>query len=106
MPQKRKYQSDSARQAAYRSRKAEDRKQALADPRLPSLPVLSTMPGTVRWNTVIRRCTDLLALVRDETASYYEDRSEAWQEGDRGAAHAERVESLTELVDGLEELSF
>jgi hypothetical protein len=106
MPQKRKYQTDSARQAAYRSRCAKARKQELADPRLPSLPAVSSMPGTVRWNTVIRRCTDLLALIRDETASYYEDRSEAWQEGDRGEAHAERVEALTGLVDGLEDLSF
>ena len=55
---------------------------------------------------MIRRCTELLALIRDETASYFEDRSEAWQEGDRGEAHAERVETLTELVDSLEDLSF
>ena len=48
----------------------------------------------------------LLALIRDESASYYDDRSEAWQEGDRGEEHAERVEVLTELVNGLEDLSF
>lgn len=106
MPQERKYPTNSAHQAAYRRRQARKRKQELADPRLPSLPAVSSMPGTVRWNTVIRRCIDLLALIRDEMASYFEDRSEAWQEGDRGEAHAERVETLTELVDGLEELSF
>lgn len=106
MPQKRRYESDGARQAAYRCRQAQARKQEMADPRLPSLPALSNMPSTVRWNTVIRRCTDLLALIRNETASYYEDRSETWQEGDRGEAHAERVETLTEIVDGLEDLSF
>ena len=55
---------------------------------------------------MIRRCTDLLALIRDESASYYDDRSEAWQEGDRGEVHAERVEALTEIVDGLEQISF
>ena len=67
---------------------------------------LSNFPGTVRWNAVIRRCSDLLALIRDESASYYDDRSEAWQEGERGEAHTERVEALTEIVDALEQISF
>jgi hypothetical protein len=106
MPQRRKYENDGARQAAYRCRQAKARDQERAEPRLPSLPPLTNMPGTVRWNAVIRRCTDLLALIRDESASYYDDRSEAWQEGDRGEEHAERVEVLTELVNGLEDLSF
>ena len=106
MPQKRKYENDAARQAAYRCRQAKARKQELVDPRLPSLPALSNLPGTVRWNAVIRRCTDLLALIRDESASYYDDRCETWQEGDRGEIHTERVETLTQLVDDLEDLSF
>jgi hypothetical protein len=106
MPQKRKYENDAERQAAYRCRQAKIRKQEMADPRLPSLPAIGSLPGKVRWNTVIRRCTDLLALIRDETASYYDDRSETWQEGDRGEAHAEGVEALTGIVDGLEQLSF
>lgn len=106
MPQKRKYENNSARQAAYRCRQAKTREQELADPRLPSLPAINNLPGTARWNAVIRRCTDLLALIRDESASYYDDRSEAWREGDRGETHAERVEALTQIVDGLEDLSF
>jgi hypothetical protein len=106
MPQKRKYQNDGARQAAYRCRLARAREQEMAEPRLPSLPAINSLPGTVRWNAVIRRCTDLLTLIRDESASYYDDRSEAWQEGDRGEVHAERVEALTQIVEGLEDLSF
>jgi len=106
MPQKRKYENDGARQAAYRCRQAKARLQEMADPRLPSLPAISNFPGTVRWNAVIRRCTDLLALICNEAASYYDDRSEAWQEGDRGEAHAERVEALTQIVNGLEQILF
>ena len=106
MPQRRKYENDAARQAAYRCRQARAREQDRAEPRLPSLPAISSLPGTIRWNAVIRRCTDLLALIRDESSSYYDDRSESWQEGDRGEAHAERVEALTQIVDGLEEISF
>lgn len=106
MPQKRKYENDGARQAAYRCRQAKAREQELAEPRLPSLPAMDSLPGTVRWNAVIRRCADLLALIRNESASYYDDRTEAWQEVDRGQAHAERVEALTEIVDGLELISF
>ncbi len=106
MPQKRKYENDGARQAAYRHRKAEARKQELADPRLPSLPALSNMPSTVRWNTGIRQCCVLLALIRDEAAAFYDDRSETWQEGGRGEIHAERVETLTGFIEGLQDLSF
>jgi hypothetical protein len=106
MPQKRKYQNDGARQAAYRRRQAQARLQERAEPRLPSLPAISSIPARVRWNAGIRRCADLLALIRDETASYYDDRSDAWQEGDRGEAHAEQVEALTEVVESLGLISF
>jgi hypothetical protein len=106
MPQKRKYENNGARQAAYRRRQAAARLQERADPRLPSLPAISSIPARVRWNAVIRRCADLLALIRDESASYYDDRSEAWQEGERGEAHTEQVEALTEIVDGLQLISF
>jgi hypothetical protein len=38
MPQRRKYENDGARQAAYRCRQAKARDQERAEPRLPSLP--------------------------------------------------------------------
>jgi hypothetical protein len=104
MPQKRKHQSDSARQAAYRARVESARKAELAERGLPPLPRLPSLPGSARWKAALGRAVQLLNLVHDEMAGYYEDRSEVWQESDRGTAHQERVEILEELLTTLEEL--
>jgi hypothetical protein len=106
MPQERRYQTGSERQAAYRSRQAQARRNELADLGLPPLPTISTMPGTARWKGALRWCVALLTLVRDEMSSYYDQRSESWQEGDCGAVHQERIEALEVVLDALEQLSF
>ena len=66
MPQQRKHQTNSARQAAYRNRLELARKQELSERGLPALPPLASMPGTARWNGAIRRCVALLTLVHEE----------------------------------------
>jgi hypothetical protein len=104
MFQKRKYHTDAERQAAYRCRQAHARTEELAVSGLPPLPTIATIPGTVRWNGALRWCIALLTLVRDEMAAYYEQRSEAWQEDDRGAAHQQRIETIEAAIDALEAL--
>lgn len=104
MPQQRKHKSNSARQAAYRTRQAIARKKQLAERGLPSLPTLASLPGNARWNAAIRRSVDMLTLVRDEMADYFDERSEAWQEGDRGVIHQERGETLDEWLSALDDL--
>lgn len=105
MPQKRKHQSNSARQAAYRARVESARQAELAEGGLPPLPRLPSLPGSARWKAAMGRAVKLLNLVHDEMAGYYEERSEVWQESDRGTAHQERVEILEELLTTLEELA-
>jgi len=104
MPQKRKHATNSARQAAYRTRLQEARKQELAERGLPTLPPLSSMPGTTRWTGAIRRAEALLVLVHDEMQGYFDDRSEAWQESERGQLHQERIEALSEVLSALDAL--
>jgi len=104
MPQQRKHQSNSARQAAYRNRLELARKQELSERGLPALPPLASMPGTARWNGAIRRCVTLLTLVHDEMQGYFEDRSEVWQESDRGVDHQERMMAIEQLLSDLEDL--
>ncbi len=103
MPE-RKHESNGARQAAYRVRQAAQRRQELADRGLPSFPPLASLPGTARWNAAIQRCVALLTLVCEEMSAYYEDRSETWQESDRGQTHQERIEALSDLLASLEEI--
>ena len=106
MPQQRKYQTDAERQAAYRCRQVQARRNELADLDLPPLPTIAAMPGTARWKGALRWCVALLTLVRDEMSNYYDQRSESWQEGDGGAAHQERIEALETVLDALEQLWF
>ncbi len=102
MPQTRKYASGKDRQAAYRARLAAARRQELTDRGLPPLPPLATMPGRARWNAALRRSVELLAMVRDEMADYFDDRSERWQESERGDDHRERMDALDALITDLE----
>lgn len=102
MPQRRRYASDKDRQTAYRARLAATRRQELADRGLPPLPRLATMPGHARWNAALGRSLELLIMVRNEMADYYEQRSEAWQQSDRGGAHEERMEAIDAIITDLD----
>ncbi len=104
MPQQRKHQSNSARQAAYRNRLELARKQELKERGLPALPPLASMPGTARWTGAIQRCVALLTLVHHEMQGYFDDRSESWQESDRGVEHEERMTAIEQLLSDLEDL--
>jgi hypothetical protein len=104
MPQPRRHVSAAARQAAYRSRQDQVRQVELAAKGLPSLPVISSMPGWARWNASFKAAHELLADTLGEMADYYEDRSESWQEGERGEEHQERIASLEVVVDALSDL--
>lgn len=104
MPQPRRHVSPAARQAAYRSRREQARQGELAAKGLPSLPVISSMPGWARWNASFQAAHELLADILGEMQDYYEDRSESWQESDRGDAHQEKVASVEAVVDALSDL--
>lgn len=102
MSQPRKYADHAARQAAYRARCAEARQSELKARGLPHLPAIATLPGVPRWNKALQSARCLLATVSEEMQSYYDERSEAWQESERGESFAERQEAIAMLVDELE----
>ena len=101
MPQARKYANPAQRQAAYRARQETARQLQLAARSLPVLPAISTMPGVPRWRAALRNAQDILSMVAAEMASYFDDRSELWQESDRGEAHLERQEAIEALAEAL-----
>jgi len=104
MPQPRRYVSAAARQAAYRSRREQVRQVELAAKGLPSLPVISSMPGWARWNASFLAAHELLADTLAEMQDYYQDRSESWQESERGEEHQEKIASVEAVVDALSDL--
>jgi len=98
MPQVRKHISNAQRQAAYRRRRKQDQRDALVPIDLPAIPKLTAIPATVRWRKGIAQAHGLLALVLQEMQDYYDERSENWQEGEKGGAFQERLDQIEEAL--------
>ena len=96
MPTKRQYDTNAARQAAYRTRKA-----LSASPARPYPP---TRPGLRRWDVLLTQARLLLTDVTDEMAAYEAARSEAWHDSERGELFAERCEIIQEALSLLGDL--
>lgn len=104
MPQQRKYNTNAARQEAYRVRREQEHQTALAAKGLPSLPAIATLPGWARWNASFTAAHALIADSLSQMQGYYDDRSESWQESQRGEEHQERIASVEAALDALSEL--
>lgn len=104
MPTPRHYANHAQRQAAYRKRIADARRQELQAKGMPPLPTVPTMPGVRRWETMSQQALLLLHTVQDEMQEYYDERSETWKESERGERMAERLQALPEAIAAVEEL--
>ena len=104
MPQPRKYANRAAQQAAYRARQENALQVTLALKGLPSLPVIATMPGWARWNASFRSAHEMIADSLGEMQDYFDDRSQSWQDGERGEEHQEKIASVEAVVDALSDL--
>lgn len=105
MPQPRHHPSHAARQAAYRARCRQARQKEMAARGLPRLPAVPTLPGTARWSAAVSQALTLLETVRTEMEDYHADRSETWQESERGEAFTDRVQTLDDLLCELEQFA-
>ena len=61
MPTPRRYANPAQRQAAYRERLAEARKQELQAKGIPPMPAIPTMPGSRRWDAMNQQALRSLA---------------------------------------------
>ena len=104
MPQPRIHRSAAARQAAFRARREQARQVELTAKGLPLLPVIPSLPGWPRWNATFRMAHGLIDGAVSEMHDYFDDRSESWQESDRGAEHQERIESVEAVLEALGDL--
>ena len=105
MPAPRQYNSHAQRQAAYRKRQTDARIQQMQERGFPPLPAVPTLPGWRRWNTMTQRILLLLLAMQQEMQDYYEQRSEAWQESDRGEAMNERLQAIEEAIAAVEDIA-
>jgi hypothetical protein len=104
MPTPKKYETEAEKHRAYRERKAAARLAELQQKGLPPVPPIATMPGTARWKALHEQAVKALETIRDEMQSYSEERSEQWQESERGEEFAARLEALEEMLSSLSDL--
>jgi len=60
------------------------------------------MPSPARWKALLSKAELLLQTVQDEMENYFEERTETWQESERGEAFRERIENLETALDALQ----
>jgi hypothetical protein len=95
MPRTRKYQTNGERQAAYRRRCAQ---QTVAEP-------IPSVPGRHRWKAMLKAASALLDCAASEMQDHFDQHSEAWQESQAGESFAEMLESVEDVLAGLEDIS-
>lgn len=102
MPTPKQYASSAQRQRAYRERQQQARLLERQQKGLPAAPVIATLPGERRWQALLEHAHAALVCAHEEMQAYYDERSEVWQESQRGEALLERIESLESLICDLD----
>jgi|SRR5579872_3883844 len=104
MPQPAKYPNAAARQAAYRARREQAARDQAKQRGLPPLPALPTLPGTARWNAALTLASRLVEEVGEQMQTYFDERSEAWQESERAQDFITRLEAVEQAREALDAL--
>ena len=104
MPTPRRHATNGRRQSAYRQRQKLARLRELNAKGLPGGAPIPSMPSAVRWNALLDQAESLLQTLADEMSSYWDDRSEAWQESDRGEEMQQKIATAEEVLDALREV--
>jgi len=105
MPQHRQHADNAAKQRAYRTRHAQARLSEQQAKGLPPAPPLPTLPSRARWQALLDQARLFLETARDEMQTYYDDRSETWQQSERAATLADHLDSLGQALDALDAVS-
>jgi len=95
--------SPAEKQRAYRQRQAQVRLQELEQKGLPPAPAVPSIPGTRRWSALVEQGRSAFAIALEEMQSYFDDRSDQWQESERGEQFQERIEALQTLIEEVEQ---
>lgn len=103
MPRPRRYADGAERQAAYRRRQSAVATQPRSCGGVPLRPVPEGA-GHARWKALTRNAHLLLQTAQAEMQEYLEQRSESWQDSERGAVLLERLQAIEEAQTTLEDL--
>ena len=104
MPQPAKYENAAARQKAYRARREQAVREQAKQRGLPSLPPLPSLPGTQRWSAALTLAYHLVEEVGEQMQTYFDERSEVWQESERAQDFITRLEAVEQAREALDAL--
>ena len=105
MPPPRQHNTNAERQAAYRQRQAEARRHEQKAKGLPAAPPIPTMPSMARWRALHEQARASLQTMFEEMEAYRDERSEQWQEGEKGVAFQEMLDRVEEAFSSVDELT-
>ena len=105
MPTPRRHPNRAEQQAADRQRLRQARTQELLHKGLPPVPPVPTMPRRRRWDAAAQQALRLMQTIRNEMQDYYDERSDEWQESQRGEEFTERLQAVEDLVAAIEDLA-
>ena len=106
MPPPRKYQTDAERQRAYRERQEAARRAALEAKGLPAMAAIPTMPSLPRWKALREQAQAVLQAMQEEMEAYRDERTEQWQESEKGAAFQDIINQVDTARASTEEIAF
>ena len=104
MPTPKQYDSPAARQKAFRERKAQAIKEQLAAKQFPAAAPIPTMPSMARWKALHSNAQAALQAMHDEMQAYYDERSEQWQESDKGQHFQDLLDQTEQARAGIDDL--
>ncbi len=63
------------------------------------------MPSLARWKALHEQARAALDTMQSEMQGYFDDRSEAWQEGDKGEAFQELLDQVEDARSAVDDLT-
>ena len=91
--------TNAQRQADYRKRRRATIDDLFTMRGLPALPAIATIPGWARWKEAMTRIVYQMEMIETEMTTYYEERSDRWQESDQAETFYERREALRIILE-------
>ena len=104
MPQAREHADNAAKQRAYRQRQAEARRTEREAKGLPTAAPIPTMPSNARWITMAAHARETLTTMQAEMQAYYDERSEQWQDSEKGEDFQRRLDALESVLSEMDAL--
>ena len=74
------------------------------EPDAPKTASIKAMPSTARWKSLREQAVSTLQCLQNEMQSYFDDRSQEWQEGERGETFQEKIEAVEEAISNAQDI--